>query len=637
MAENGNLFSDETEFPEEKIKELNALVPEITEELLTSGMNSDELKRYGKGLSSSITLSKAEYAKSLAWALCTPSIFLNYYNSFDENSKAVFRTLAYSWGMMTHQAVLKIFNKSHFSDYTDDFSSLPFAFVVHYRYTTFISLPSAIKKCVRLQLNEIFPQNDGISDEEFQKSKGFFSVADGLSFFLNSPHIIQFLMDTDFFERDPAGQILKGTIQKVTKIAGLRSFPQGQIFSLDDYEEVFKKNLELSKTAIERTENARVSLALAFLTLSVPYFLKKKEKKAELMSLFSDPKRLYRRLLDNFFSAQTTIIDEKHLYPNVTLHSGYYYEDPNEYRADSLYKFIKLIKKNPPKDPEKFSAYLSRLDEEGLPDFFTFQNVAASTKMFYGTPGYSGGFYLNTTKEYIRKEGYYKYFVLEPGYTNLFLMLASLGLFEITWEVPCTKPEELFDIIEWNNDLSRFRNGRIGFIKITPLGEYTFGIRDNFEAAGLKQFAPPRLDENALIIHIEDGDKTMQIFLEQFCVPLSKTLYKADETKLKKMCRTQDEVTMIFKTLSARTEGKIPKIWETLKKDILGSFVTLKGEYDWVIFSLENQNDALVRCIEKLSRQGLCLKMEGKRVAVSEKKLPLFERRIEAEGFKLSN
>ena len=44
----------------------------------------------------------------------------------------------------------------------------------------------------------------------------------------------------------------------------------------------------------------------------------------------------------------------------------------------------------------------------------------------------------------------------------------------------------------------------------------------------------------------------------------------------------------------------------------------LEEERNWLVFSLENMNAALVREIGKLSLQGLCVKMEGKRIAVRE-------------------
>ncbi len=83
------------------------------------------------------------------------------------------------------------------------------------------------------------------------------------------------------------------------------------------------------------------------------------------------------------------------------------------------------------------------------------------------------------------------------------------------------------------------------------------------------------------------GDKSMQIFLEPFCVHLSSTLYKAAPQKLIKYCRSRDDVKMIFDTLGFRAKNDIPKIWKNLQDELLSSFVAIKPETDWTIISLE--------------------------------------------------
>lgn len=95
--------------------------------------------------------------------------------------------------------------------------------------------------------------------------------------------------------------------------------------------------------------------------------------------------------------------------------------------------------------------------------------------------------------------------------------------------------------------------------------------------------------KKSLIIHIEEGDKSMQIFLEPFCVHLSSTLYKAAPQKLIKYCRSRDDVKMIFDTLGFRAKNDIPKIWKDLQDELLSSFVAIKPETDWTIISLEKK------------------------------------------------
>ena len=145
----------------------------------------------------------------------------------------------------------------------------------------------------------------------------------------------------------------------------------------------------------------------------------------------------------------------------------------------------------------------------------------------------------------------YDTLVFTPSCTNLFLAFASLGLFEITWEIPCEPPQDNSEIVAWKNNLNWYPFGRIGYIRVTELGKYVFGITNEFKVAGLKTYAPPKLDDKFLIVHIEDGDKAMQIFLDPFCTSISKTLFKVDVSRLKKCCNTKNDVNNIFDTLGA--------------------------------------------------------------------------------------
>ena len=180
-----------------------------------------------------------------------------------------------------------------------------------------------------------------------------------------------------------------------------------------------------------------------------------------------------------------------------------------------------------------------------------------------------------------------------------------------------------------------YRFGRIGTIKVTPLGAYIFGATKDFSASGIKSFAPPKLDSESLTIHIDDGDKSMQVFLSSFCIRLSHTLYKADELLLKKYCGSKKDVNEIFDTLAARSKNSLPVIWLQLKSRVQESFVTLQAEVNWCVFPLENMSGPIIKEIEKLSRVGLCQKMEGKRVAVKVEKLQSFKKKLESAGFKL--
>ena len=630
-------FNAEINLPKEKIEILTSLVPKITEEILSSGITLESMKRFSKNLTIITQPQKASVAKALAWALCTPSKFYAYYDSFSDAGKEVIKKFAYSLGVQKIEFTKKILGKSsYYVDY-GDLEKLPFGFIIPYGYTNFLALPPATKKCVKIQLSPFFQEeNLEISDEDFKNAKGYFSEDDGLAFFLALPQVIQVLADSGFFDRATGSTILKGHLLKIAKIAFFKSFTTEDAYSSQKIPEEFKLPCTYSQSEIEKSINARLSLALAFLSLTVKEKTMTLTGRTEFQNLLLDPKNLLRSLIEIFFSSIETTFDQKFLYPHISIHQGYYTDSLGAHRSNSFMKILSLIKNNPPEKPIRFSDYISALDDADLPTLYSYRKVDSSASFFICDENWGGdSFYITKDRIFISRDSHYNDFVQMPALTNLFLTLSSLGLFEITWENPCEVPKDFFDVADWKNHAIFYPYGKIGYIKMTPLGAYAFSLTNAIEIKGLKKFAPPKFSEDSLIIHIDQDDKSTRIFLEPFCVPLSRSLFKADEAKLKKNCKTKSDVKSFFSILDAKSENPLPKIWEELKKNILKSFVSLKGEIDWVIFPLEKQDEGLIRTVEKLSKQGLCFKMEGKRVAVKEKDLLKFKKKIEAAGFKL--
>ena len=614
---------DNFTFSEEELKKLDSLKEIIAEELLDTGLTVADIKTYGRRLTSTNATTKAEYCKKLAEALCNPNSFFVYYTSFNENGKILFEKLAFEPFVTKDDLVKYAPVNERYSYYHYDAHNVPMAFAFTMDWSKFAFLPFAIKKCLQIMLSK-FHEKKELTEEEFKKSEGFFSLQEGLEFFINLPQIIQVLTDTNFFEREIGSVILKGTLSKIEKITEFTKFTKKADFSAS------KNFFSSIDKQIEKIHNARVTLALSFLSFTINILKSTKTGKDEFLSLQTEPQKLLKRLVEIFFTTREFIFDKKFIYPHASVR--YYSErEIKEHRADTFNKLFQLIKENPADKPVDFEEYVSLLSEKGMFPFFS-SGVEATVS--YSSAGYSPG-HVYSDRIYLRNEYYYYGLVHNQACTNLLLTLASIGLFEINWELPFKTPPSKADFADWENAANLYRFGKISHIKMTPLGAYVFNLTDKIQIEGVKQFAPPSLDESSLIIHIDEGDKSMQIFLESFCIPLSHTLYKADVLRLKKKCTTPDEVTAIFSTLSTRAKGNLPKIWQNLKNDILESFVSLKQETEWIVFPLEKQKASFLREIEQLCRSEICVKMAGKRVAVKKEKFAQFKRRLEAAGFKV--
>ncbi len=634
--EKANASPIESRFSKEELKTLQSLKKHVREEFLRTTLSVSEVKSNGKGLVRISSISKVEYIEKLANAFCTPEAFFKYYDSFSEEGKQIFRKFAFE-NLVSKKDIYDVIYGKREKNYLyfSDKSELPFSFLIDYSEHLFSYLPTYTRKCLQIYLKEFKKPRVEISDEKFKEQANFFSEKEGLEFFVNLSMIVQVLNDAKFFERDVGATILKTTLKKLDKIIVLSQFPKEEKFATVSAPVDKSRSLQIvyDEKDVERYKLARTNLALAFLSLTVNELLSTKEGKKEFLLISSDPKALLKRLMKAFETSMDFVFDRKFLYPHL------YFSWFNErayisYREKSMGKLFSIIRENLPTKPIEFSEYLNILVDKGAPNFFDDSIIALF--VFYDNCVYSDpNRYQSYRCNIYGNERVNREFVFDKVCTNLFLIFASLGLFELSWRAPCGAIKNAFDVVNRFNDVGNYIFGKIGTIKVTPLGSYIFGATEELNVPGIKSFTPPKLDSKALTIHIDEGDRAMQVYLSQFCIQLSHSLYKADEFILKKSCSSKKDVESIFETLTARSKEPLPTIWMQLKKRILESFVTLSAESDWCIFPLENIKSPIIKEIEKLSKDGLCLKVEGKRVAVRFDKLQSFKKKLENAGFKM--
>lgn len=623
---------------DEESRELDSLAEPIAEEIMDSSLNYEKIKRYGRYLAHVEMIPKKAYCAKLAKAMCNPVEFYLYYEKFSDEAKEIFVKLAFSAALQKSEIISACFGNDHYFSFLQDCHSLPLSFIVDYGQSNIISLSRSVKRCLQIHLSKIY-KSSLTGRVDFEKSSGYFSEDEGSEFFLNITQILQVLSDSGFFDRNIAAPILKGTYSKIEKIVRLTQFTKDadlspKILKLSDDRQT---SAAYSKKDLDELQNARTSLALSFLSMTVKSLTVTKSGKEEYAKLLIEPQKLLRKLVDVFFNSSDWEFDKKIFFPYLSFR--YFYDEEMQfYRAENFPKILAVIKENLPEEPMVFSEFVSRLESKNMPHLFSSRCDVdmrySSCDEYSGYNSYFNEYYVFKDKIFINNSRYYEAFVLEQALTACFLMFSSLGLFEITWKQPRGKVERPIDLAKFENDLSMYKFGKIDCIKVTSLGKYVFGLTESFEVEGIKRFAPPVLDSNSLIIHIEEGDKSMQLFLEPFCIQLSRTLYKADEGKLKKYCASPKAVNTVFSTLSSRSEEKLPLVWKRLKDDILESFVSMVAETDWLIFSLDKANASLLKETEKLSRLGICSKMEGRRIAVKKEKYASFKKRLEAAGLK---
>lgn len=592
-------------------------------------VNTEALKHLAKELlvGQSVSLMRrSQLSENLAAFLCSEEKFTEYFLSLPEVKKEIILRLVFSWGLSAHK-VLSLFSDTSEQIYKRRsgyslFFSLPLSFVSRMEGYGYSCISYTLHDDVKLLLSKTLAPfrkaEEHISEEQMKSMKGYFSYEAGLEFFTYAPQIIQVLKDSQFFEREVGAVVLKNTRKKIAALVDITPF-----FSCEEIE----TNYFYEEKNYTTFQNARLDLAIAFIAA---VFTPEGKTLPEPRYTPSDPKILYRFLVESFFKSGSIVFDTKFLYPGVRPEK---YETAHieEFRKKHFPSFLEAIKKYPPKEPVRFDDFLDRLREREFPLPAPMENVRYTadsiSDVYTSFSGDKTSF--SYGRNFVSTPSFYREAMFDVAYTNLFLLLASLGLFSITWEPPVKSA----DFIEQSLEKKYFTLGRIGYIVLTPLGAYTFGLTDALFVSGIKTYTPPLVDDLSPVITIEADNAPMRMFLESFCVRLSPTLFKADSEKILRFCKTKKGVIDLFAQLESYAERTLSSVWKDFEKKLCDRFVTLEVESDWKIFSLKDHSPAFCRCMEKLCYEGLCTRMEGNRVAIKKGNIDTFLLRLFSEGF----
>ncbi len=599
---------------------------ELIEELLRLS-NISAIKMQAKFFCSDTMLKSEEYVSNLVKAMLDKEKMMAYFDSFSDEGKRIFLEIIFNSGIRLSEVEKRLsIAKNDFGEFKkSDIDKIPFLFFnrIEYYADNFLTIPTVLRRILKKDFEEFYSEKKFINGEEFEKSKNLFSKADGEEFFFNLTSIISILKDLDFFSRPVGSPVPKGTLNKIFRLCQFKTFYNGMPLSKANDEEYKKNGCLYTERECDKLKNARINLALAFLSLAY------KEKNDELLLNVNE---LYRTLLHNFVITEDTTIDEKFIYPFVSVTANYYSFDS---RVKVFHSIVEKIKKNPPKEPTFFSYYRQQFDEDDVYPFFDSRTSSVYMKLHAYEKQFSSEQFHTQDRVYITESIYWRY-VFESAFNNLFLLFASIGLFEITWKEPtdfsCVDKSNMCDKL---NEKDFYPFGRIEAIRITPLGEYAFHISDTFFISGMKSFKAPVFDEKELVVHIDAADKANQLFLDKFCTPLSRSLFKTDMAKLRKNFSSAMEIKNLFQALENKAGKPLAANWQRLEKEVENSFIKIECETDWIVINLDKKNDSFIRCVDKIAWQGLCTKMGGLRIAVKKSELTHFFKAVENNGFKI--
>ena len=136
-------------------------------------------------------------------------------------------------------------------------------------------------------------------------------------------------------------------------------------------------------------------------------------------------------------------------------------------------------------------------------------------------------------------------------------LLAGFGLAEIAYVLPTHKAYR-----RPKKDYLTPYDG-LGFVRLTPLGEFVFRRRDHYElAAGPLTRTPMVLDETRLLATCRNADQLTELALRQFMEPLTAGHYRMTPKSFLGGCGSREDIEERIRLFRRVVSATPPAIWE---------------------------------------------------------------------------
>ncbi len=227
---------------------------------------------------------------------------------------------------------------------------------------------------------------------------------------------------------------------------------------------------------------------------------------------------------------------------------------------------------------------------------------------------------------------------LSGRFARAFLLeyAAVLGVVDVAVVPPWGGLEDIGDL--WGTDgcscLSRYDGLR--YIRLTPLGAWVLGLRDEYESAQ----APPESAVFKILPNLDivltDGrlKPSDRLFFERIGSQESERVWKLSKDRIVSSAAKGLGIEMIEDFLRSGSGGALPEMADVFLQDIRNGLTKLKRVHHCVMVECDDRATALLLANDsKIGK--LCIFAEDRYVVVVEKDINKFRRLLEKAGYAL--
>lgn len=365
-----------------------------------------------------------------------------------------------------------------------------------------------------------------------------------------------------------------------------------------------KKNMQKHCEITEYYNDVKGLEFLKTETICLLFILLKKQYREK--SYFNS--KNIKNIIEDFFNTNLFNTEDSYIYTNLFLNylkgTKNIWENPEKIK-ETTYTLVQLLREFPENgivSVEKIvRAYI--LKEEN--DLIAPKDI---TDYIYINEA-------NGQRAKIQNDIDYVNYIIEPFVKSYLFLLSIFGVFEIFYEKPFFRK----GLFLKNNYLSKYDG--LKYIRLTDLGKYILGYKENFEILDKKERVEIHLDDKRQFITIVGEAPARVMFFEKISIKIKGNMFKFTYDSFLKGIKTYEELIDRIEKFKENTTRELPLNWQEFFENLEKKFNSIKLISDYVVLKLDD-NKELIQLVLKDSRiKKICLKAEDYHLIVSKENL----------------
>ncbi|BDU51376.1 hypothetical protein [Haliovirga abyssi] len=232
-------------------------------------------------------------------------------------------------------------------------------------------------------------------------------------------------------------------------------------------------------------------------------------------------------------------------------------------------------------------------------------------------------------KHYIENGILYMNYITIPFIKGVLVLLASFGVFEIAYDE--FENKKGFED-ESRDFLGNTEFDNIKYVKLTKLGEYVFGLRDDYEIQ-TKEDVKIELDTKRLVINFKGEDNLKKVFIESIADKIGENMYKVDFDSIFRNVLNAEDMKNNIQNFKNYIEKDLPENWKIFFENLEKRLNPIVETTEYKVFEID-KNKELIKLLTKDSYlKKYILKAEDYKILVKNKDINRVKKKLKEYGF----